>query len=520
MPRLYSSALANKQLSEPDGTVKNNAGGFSYALDQWKRLDQFLIIGSEGGTYYLTERKLTLQNVSNLQSCIKEDGVRVVNRIAEISEAGRAIKNDPAIFALVLCTKATNEATRIAAYQAFNRVIRIPTHLFSFMEMAKDLGYGRSHGLRKAVSRFYSSYDTPKDLAYHLIKYQQRNGWSHQDLIRLMHPTPKDVQFNDLFRFVLEKWVPSDDTDYGAFLVGATESLRSTDPNRIIQLIDKHNLSWEMVNTAMLNDKNVLAKLGERMPTTASLRNLNRFDKAGLLVPFSDFSKTLISRFTSQEAISKSMVHPLQILMASRMNPGIDPRVIDALDEAFNLSFENAPVTNKKLYIAVDVSGSMGSVIQMNPREYTANGIQVREAAAAIALTIAKREPNYYIAGFAHTMRELGITKKDTITSATKKAYDSAFGSTRISVPIADAGNRKMVVDGFVIITDSEVNMSPHPTPVLKQYRKDFNPNAKLIVIGMTSNGFTVADPNDRNSLDIVGFDTSMHSIISEFVGM
>ena len=33
----------------------------------------------------------------------------------------------------------------------------------------------------------------------------------------------------------------------------------------------------------------------------------------------------------------------------------------------------------------------------------------------------------------------------------------------------------------------------------------------------MTSNGFTIADPNDAGMLDVVGFDTAAPSIISDF---
>ena len=42
--------------------------------------------------------------------------------------------------------------------------------------------------------------------------------------------------------------------------------------------------------------------------------------------------------------------------------------------------------------------------------------------------------------------------------------------------------------------------------------------NAKAVVVGMTSNGFTLADPNDRGMLDVVGFDTSVPAVISDFV--
>jgi 60 kDa SS-A/Ro ribonucleoprotein len=34
----------------------------------------------------------------------------------------------------------------------------------------------------------------------------------------------------------------------------------------------------------------------------------------------------------------------------------------------------------------------------------------------------------------------------------------------------------------------------------------------------MTSNGFTIADPNDRGRLDVVGFDTTAPAVIADFV--
>jgi 60 kDa SS-A/Ro ribonucleoprotein len=40
---------------------------------------------------------------------------------------------------------------------------------------------------------------------------------------------------------------------------------------------------------------------------------------------------------------------------------------------------------------------------------------------------------------------------------------------------------------------------------------------AKLVVVGMTSNGFTIANPDDAGMLDIAGFDTTVPSILSDF---
>src|SRR5256884_2257876 len=82
--------------------IANSGGGYSWQVDDWTRLDRFLILGAEGGTYYITERDLVKQNHDALVRCIKSDGIRAVNRIVEISDSGRAPKNDPAIFALAL----------------------------------------------------------------------------------------------------------------------------------------------------------------------------------------------------------------------------------------------------------------------------------------------------------------------------------------------------------------------------------------------------------------------------------
>ncbi len=36
--------------------VRNDNAGFVWAVDDWARLDRFLILGSEGGIYYASER--------------------------------------------------------------------------------------------------------------------------------------------------------------------------------------------------------------------------------------------------------------------------------------------------------------------------------------------------------------------------------------------------------------------------------------------------------------------------------
>src|SRR5579859_3491702 len=102
--------------------VRNSNHGYSWQVDDWTRLDRFLILGAEGGTFYIGERDLVKQNHDAIIRCIKENGVRVVDRIVEISEAGRAPKNDPAIFALALVATHGNNEAKAHAFKNLSKV--------------------------------------------------------------------------------------------------------------------------------------------------------------------------------------------------------------------------------------------------------------------------------------------------------------------------------------------------------------------------------------------------------------
>jgi 60 kDa SS-A/Ro ribonucleoprotein len=181
-----TQAAATPQSEPIPNTVPNSAGGYAFAVDDWARLDRFLILGSEGGSYYAGERVLTRENAAAVLRAIQADGARVVARIVEISVGGRAPKNDPALFALALAASAEDLATRRAALAALPKVARTGTHLFQFAELVQgSRGWGRA--LRRAVGDWYLAQPVDR-LAYQLVKYRQRGGWSHRDLLRLAHP--------------------------------------------------------------------------------------------------------------------------------------------------------------------------------------------------------------------------------------------------------------------------------------------------------------------------------------------
>ena len=121
--------------------VRNNAGGYVFGKDLWTKLEDFLILGTTGGTYYLREDRLTEANVDVLLQAIQEDGPRVVLLVTDISAARppRAPKNRPAVFALAAAFAYGNPATVQAAKGAFTEVVRTTDHLSMFFGYDKQL---------------------------------------------------------------------------------------------------------------------------------------------------------------------------------------------------------------------------------------------------------------------------------------------------------------------------------------------------------------------------------------------
>lgn len=523
MPQAFAKQYNPKSTpqSEPirEDQVKNSAGGFVWSVDGWTRLDRFLILGTEGGTYYASEQKITRDNAKSIVELIKQDGERTVTRVTEISSAGRAYKNDAALFVLALCFAEGDTGTKTAARFALPKVARIGTHLFTFLEYANSLrGWGR--GLKTAVAEWYDA-KSADDLALQLVKYKERNGWSHRDALRLAHPKTKDDAKNWLYRYAVGK--VSDFADAPGF-IAACESVKTAKARDVIEYVRTYNLPREVLPTETLTDPQVWEALLERMPMTAMIRNLATMTRVGTVKPMAKWTGEIAARLLDKERLTKARIHPIQLLAAlityasghgaRGQNTWTPVQTInDALDKSFYLSFDAVEPTGKRIMLAVDVSGSMGmGTICGVP------GLTPRHGAAAMALTIANSESNYAIYGFGTRFDPLNISPRMRLDTAMQN-MTLPFQGTDCALPMLHAVKEKMEIDAFIVITDSETWAGHvHPKQALDQYREKFKIPAKLVVVGMVSNGFTIADPNDKGMLDVVGFSTDTPTVIADFI--
>jgi len=505
---------------------KNNAGGYSYTLDCWNRLERFLILGSEGGTYYVGECQLTADNAAVVIECAKADVDRTINTVVSISEAGRAPKNDPAIFALaLLASQLDNDVARRSALAAMPRVCRTATHLFQFVANCRELrGWGR--GLREAVAGWYN--DKPLDkLAYQVTKYRNRVGYTHRDTLRLSHPKTIDPDRHALYRWITQGIGVDQTASHPLGIVtgfGAINALGAGDETRkALRLIRDYDLTLEHVPNTLLSNPEVWEALLPNLPPTALIRNLGKMTSVGLLKPLSSATKLVCDTLTNAERLKGARVHPLSILIAADtygQGHGVKGgltwqpvgQVTDALEDAFYAAFDAVEPTGKRHLLALDVSGSMDW-------EYLANThLSARKAAAWMSMVTNRIEPQTHVVAFSDTLLPVDISKRKGLSDVIKTIADIPMGGTDCALPMIYALQNRLEVDVFVVYTDNETWAGRiHPSQALVQYRQATGIDAKLIVVGMTATGFTIADPNDAGMLDVVGFDASCPAVMADF---
>lgn len=520
-----------------DDQTDNHAGGFVFTLDCWAELERFLILGCEGGSYYASERTMTVQAVSCVSRCLQTDGLRTVAIVVAVSASGRAPKNDAAILALAMAAADERLEVRQAALAALPRVCRIGTHLFHF---ARDVSHFRrwGRGLRRAVGAWYVDKNV-LDLVHQITKYQQRDGWSHRDLLRLAHPVAKDDVQNAVFQWITAQGLAAfvEEPRKGAKAGKAVarkdvpealsvfEAVRDTKNKKLVlRAIRQHRFTREMVPTELLNDRDIWATLLEDMPLTAMIRSLAKMTAVGLLAPLNGHTAKIVAALGNVQQLHKARLHPLSILGAwkvyaqGRGERGAltwkpVPEIVAALEDAFSLAFQTLVPTGKRYLLALDVSGSMTSgTLAGLP------GVSPRLGSAAMAMVTTKTEKHTHLLGFSHQLVDLGITSKQSLDEVVSRIERVPMGATDCALPMLHAAEEKIPVDVFVIYTDNETWFGKvHPYQALRDYRSKLRIPAKLAVVGMTATKFTIADPQDPGTMDFVGFDSAAPAVLSMF---
>ncbi|MFI6813294.1 TROVE domain-containing protein [Nonomuraea sp. NPDC050328] len=542
--------------------VRNNAGGYSFAKDTWQRLEDFLILGTTGGTYYAGERALTTDNVGVLFEAIAKDGPRVVQLIVDISTAKppRAPKPGPAIFALAAAHVRGDQETRGTARRAVPLVCRTTDHLAKWFGYRKQLsGKASVRGgaspvmgasTRRALTLWFLE-GTAEEVAFRACKAMQRKtpaGESFQlrDALRLAHPHRRQFRTPELSAKLLEPgrqtllgWIAGTIPDDVARdeLVTVDKFLTAkavTNVKQAVRVVVEQRVPWEFLPSELLREPEVWDALVDTVGLTALLRNLARMTRLGTLRPMGDATRRAVARLTDRDALVRARIHPMDAFLALRVygsgrsqpNPRAAahtwapvPAVLDALEETYELSFGSVEPSGRRLLVAVDSSGSMSGGWYGRAVEVGGSMIGTPyEVGCAMAVMLARIEKgNAHVIDVDISVHRSRVTPRTNLREI--RSWRPSGGGTDLSLPFTWAAGERLAVDGFVVLTDSESWAGrSHPSQALESYRRTTSAQARVVVAAMTPAGHTIGDPGDAGVLNMAGLDASLPMVVNGFL--
>src|SRR5262249_25725858 len=155
--------------------------------------------------------------------------------------------------------------------------------------------------LRRAVASWYENRDADS-LAYQVVKYQSRNGFTHRDLLRLSHPDAGEDKA-ELYDWICGREVENE-AEALPLIVRGFEAIKTVEDTKLaIQMISDYKLPWEAVPSQLLGKAETWQTLLDSgsLPFGAMLRNLARMTANGLISPGSEASRQIVARLGDVE---------------------------------------------------------------------------------------------------------------------------------------------------------------------------------------------------------------------------
>lgn len=290
---------------------------------------------------------------------------------------------------------------------------------------------------------------------YQFLKYgdSRYGNLSHRDLIRLVHPNPKEAYVNQLIGYIVDpehNETPSRIKLQKAIFSGEIESPTPED-------IKRAGITWQQWSgfTGVKPDWNLLIP---SMGYQALLMNLRNFEDAVI------HSKDVAARLADPVEVTRSRMFPFRFVSA--YNELQTFFYMQSLEEALNHSVKNVPTLRGNTLILVDQSGSMQQNFSKHSKmNFTKSaalfGITLARAAEYADLVFFGGNPDSaYYPQFTRDYKYVDYARKPVLRLVTEESEDMGGTKTRTAF---EASYRPGSHDRIVLITDEQYNYGEEP---------------------------------------------------------
>lgn len=483
----------------PWTNTRNEEGAPAYAFTPKHALAQYAATGCLNGTFYASA-EVQLERLLALSGQVEP---AFVARTAVYCRERGYMKDTPALLCAVLSVLGPELLPRV-----FHRVIDNGRMLRSFVQILRSGAVARrSLGtLPKRLVRQWleaRGEDT-------LFRDSVGQSPSLADIIRMVHPKPGTPQREALYGYLLGRpyraeALPALVAEYEAFKSNPSRPV----PEVPFQLLTSLPLSTE-----------AWVQIARQAPWHMTRMNLNTFARHGVF-NHRGLDKLVAKRLADPEAVRRARVFPYQLLAAwlssGEQVPGC---VREALQQAMEVALQNVPRVEGKVYVCVDVSGSMHSPVT-GERGSATTKVRCVDVAGLVAAAVLRRNPGAEVIPFEHQVVPLTLRAQDTVMANAQRLAAVGGGGTNCSAPLAWLNARKAKGDLVVFVSDNESWVDARAgrgTATLREWElfRHRNPAARLVCIDLQPYGHTQT-PDREDVLNVGGFSDVVFELLADF---
>lgn len=508
--------MANKALfknrtrgrTPPTADTVNEAGGVAYSFGPKHSLAQYACTGVFNHAYYASAG----EQLDNILAVLPEIDPEFIAKTAIYARQRGFMKDMPAFLLAHLTTRGVDG--RHFLKMSFKQVINNGKMLRNFVQFIRSGTLGRK-SLGTAPKRLVRDWILDRD-PERLFKDSVGNDPSMSDLIKMVHPRPKNKKQKALFAYLIGK---EHDKRSLPKLVKQYEKFKE-DPSG-----DVPDVPFQMISSLDIEDK-VWKEIAKNARWQMTRMNLNTFSRHGV---FSN--KKMISmiaqRLKNPELIHKAMVFPYQLFCAymntaQRLDSEIPHEVTEALQDALEISIDNVPEIDGNVVVCPDVSGSMSSPVTGHRRGST-SAVSCIDIAALVSAAMLRKNPRAKVIPFEGQVCDVRLNGRDSVMTNAQLLASIGGGSTNCSAPLQLLNSEKAKVDLVLYVSDNESWVDSGSrygsTETMKQWErlKVKNPKAKMVCIDIQPYDSGQA-PDRDDILNIGGFSDSVFDVVSSFV--
>ena len=486
----------------PTDTI-NEAGGTAYKLTPKHALAQYAATGCFNQTFYAGAGEQLEQVLELAKQCDAE----FIAQTAIYARERGFMKDMPALLVAVLSTK-----DKTLFERTFPRVIDNGKMLRNFVQIMRSGAVGRKSlgSLPKRAVREW--FETRK--AEQIFKQSVGQTPSFADVLKMVHPKPKDAEKEALYGWFIGRDVDADNLPE---IVKAFEKFKAGDSAEV------PNVPFQMLTALPISTKE-WTQIARNAKWQMTRMNLNTFQRHGVFQD-AEMVELIANRLRDADAIKRAKVFPYQLLMAYKMaeaNAEIPRKITEALQDAMEIAIENVPEIDGKVYVFPDVSGSMSSAVTGFRKGATSN-VRCIDVAALVAAAILRKNPTAEVIPFEQSIVKLALNPRDSVMTNAQKLASVGGGGTNCSAPLYELNAKGKQGDVVIYVSDNESWMDSNRawnsgTETMKQWNafKSRNKDAKLVCIDIQPATHTQA--KDRaDILNIGGFSDQVFTLVSEF---